>query len=60
MFYTCEACHYTFNTADYHLPPTTDRCPDCGQKMLKNKYPAIRVATEREVCEYYKYRKEFA
>ena len=44
MFFTCNKCKYTFETAE-----TPERCPDCG--MI-----AVRKATKEEIKEYRQYR----
>lgn len=44
-YYFCDSCHYCFE--DTSLP---DRCPDCG-KQIHRGFPAVRLATEKEVTD---------
>lgn len=55
MYYTCDACHYTFEAE--MLP---NSCPDCGKEEIGRrikdriiKAPAVRKANEEEI-EWYK------
>lgn len=55
---TCDACRYTFNPAIYHSKyPIPKRCPDCG-KMKYNDGPAVRLATETEIEDYWRIQAE--
>lgn len=47
MYYTCEKCKYTFEKKE-----KPEQCPDCGAEKIK-------AATEEEIKEYQKFRKEF-
>jgi len=58
MICQCDCCHYTFDTASYHMAEQLpDRCPDCGKQMLQG-YPAVRTATEAEITDYRRIQKE--
>lgn len=55
---TCDACRYTFNPALYNSKyPIPRRCPDCG-KMKVDGNPAVRLATEAEIEDYWRIQAE--
>lgn len=51
-YYYCNACRYCFSAEQ--LP---DRCPDCGAVAYNNP-SAVRLATDTEIAELLKIRKE--
>lgn len=51
-YYFCDACHFCFKASI--LP---NRCPDCGKQMI-GILPAVRMATEEEIADYVRIRKE--
>lgn len=52
IYYYCNVCRYCFFAEQ--LP---DRCPDCGA-VAYNNHSAIRLATDTEIAELLRIRKE--
>ena len=51
-YYYCNACRYCFSAEQL-----LDRCPDCGA-VAYNNHSAVRLATDTEIAELLKIRKE--